>query len=67
MLAGMWFTSGGKERELIRWAAIHGSWKLGRELTLGVELARTAGKNNVATFTTEKPVFARGTVSGVLK
>ena len=64
---GVRFTSGGRERELVRSIAIHGTWKLGRDLKLGFEVARRIGRKNTVSFTVEKPVFGRGTVSVGLK
>ena len=64
---GVRFTTGGREKEFIRSVAIHGTWKLGRDLTLGFEMARTAGRKNIIVFNAEKPVFGSGMVSLGLK
>ncbi len=66
-VVGVKYTCGGKKQEVMRSVAIHGSWKFGKDLKLGFEVARTAGKKNVVTFLAEKPVFGNGTVSLGLK
>ena len=64
---GVRFTTGGREREFIRSVAIHGKWKLGRDLSLGFEVTRTSGRKNIIVFNAEKPVFGAGMVSLGLK
>jgi hypothetical protein len=64
---GVRFTSGGREREVIKKAAIFGTWKLGRDLSLGFEAETTAKGKNVITFSAEKPVLKGGNLLVGLK
>ncbi|MDD4013487.1 MAG: hypothetical protein PHW14_04800, partial [Candidatus Omnitrophica bacterium] len=64
---GVRFTSGGKEREILRSAAVFGSWKLGRDLKLAFDAETTAKGRNVITFTAEKPVLKNGKLIAGLK
>jgi hypothetical protein len=64
---GVRFTSDGREREVIQKAAIFGTWKLGRDLSLGFEAQTTAKGKNVLTFTAEKPVLKGGNLFVGLK
>lgn len=61
------FTSGGKEKKLIRSVAIYGTWKLGRDLCVGFEAETTVRGKNLITFSAEKAVFKGGALKLALK
>ena len=64
---GVRITSGGVQKEIIRSIAIYGTWKLGRDLKLGFEVAQSVGKKYIIKFTGEKPVFEDCMLSVALK
>lgn len=64
---GIRFTSGGKEKKLLRSVAIYGTWKLGRDLALGFEAESTVREKNVISFTAEKLIFDNGKLTVGLK
>jgi hypothetical protein len=64
---GVRFTSGGKEKKLIRSIAIYGTWKLGKDLSVGFEAETTVRGKNLITFSAEKAVFKGGTLKLALK
>jgi hypothetical protein len=64
---GVRITSGGVQKEIIRSIAIYGTWKLGRDLKLGFEVAQSVRKKNIIKFTAAKPVFEGSMMSVALK
>lgn len=64
---GVRFTLNGKERTVLSSVAIFGTWKLGKDLSVGFEVKNTAAGRNILTFSAEKAVFKSGTLTLDLK
>lgn len=64
---GVRFTMAGKEKLVLSSVAIFGTWKLGKDLSVGFEVKNTAAGRNILTFSAEKAVFKGGTLTLDLK
>jgi hypothetical protein len=64
---GVRFTVNGKEKLVLSSVAIFGTWKLGKDLSVGFEIKNTAAGRNVLTFSAEKAVLKGGTLTLGLK
>jgi len=64
---GMRFVLDGKEKQVIKSVAIHGTWKISSDLRIGFEIANSKAKKNVISFLVEKTILGNGKASIFLK